>query len=235
MIYNDTGASSGYRNAHGLSVWVETGREALLFDTGGDGSILHGNLLHAGLDPARLAMVVVSHHHWDHKNGLETVLEMAGRPLDLYLAGNDYGQEILKHRNALVHPVSTVSRLASGVWTTGLLPATYRDAILEEQFLVLETNGSLVLLTGCSHPGIGNVVRHVSGMFPGREISLVAGGFHLGKAGEGEIAEISGRLLDYGVGRIAPSHCTGEEAIAWFRNEWGDRFVDFNLGDELTL
>jgi 7,8-dihydropterin-6-yl-methyl-4-(beta-D-ribofuranosyl)aminobenzene 5'-phosphate synthase len=46
------------------------------------------------------------------------------------------------------------------------------------------------------------------------------------------VIEISDRLKALGVEKIAASHCTGNQAITVFREEWGERFYDLNLGDE---
>jgi 7,8-dihydropterin-6-yl-methyl-4-(beta-D-ribofuranosyl)aminobenzene 5'-phosphate synthase len=56
------------------------------------------------------------------------------------------------------------------------------------------------------------------------------GGFHLGNASRAEIEEIIARLRASGVEKVAPSHCTGDDAIAAFRRAWGEDFIEGGLG-----
>ena len=63
----------------------------------------------------------------------------------------------------------------------------------------------------------------------------MAGGFHLGSVNDAKILEVSELLRQEGVVKMATSHCTGDQAIGLFRKEWGANFVEFNLGDEITL
>jgi metal-dependent hydrolase (beta-lactamase superfamily II) len=42
-------------------------------------------------------------------------------------------------------------------------------------------------------------------------------------------------LKAFKIAKIAPSHCTGKEAINIFREEWGTQMIDFNLGDEQNI
>ena len=90
-------------------------------------------------------------------------------------------------------------------------------------------------LTGCSHPGIVNIVRTAKEIFPDKDIALLAGGFHLIDKSAKEIREISNELKALNINIIAPSHCTGEQAIKIFKEEWGAQMIDFNLGDEQKI
>ena len=235
MIYNNTGASPGLKEAWGLSVWLEVEGHHLLFDTGGDAAILQGNMLNAGLDPALLDSVVISHNHWDHKNGLRWVLENTSFipevsvPLEVQ---EEYARE---YPSAAVRGIKSPEEILPGIWTTGSIATTYKGTPLYEQALVIVRGEKVWLLTGCSHPGISLIVTKVTEIFPGKGIALVTGGFHLGSQTEGEVRDISETLRRLEVEKIAPSHCTGEDAIALLREEWGDYFTEFNLGDQLVL
>jgi 7,8-dihydropterin-6-yl-methyl-4-(beta-D-ribofuranosyl)aminobenzene 5'-phosphate synthase len=98
-----------------------------------------------------------------------------------------------------------------------------------EQALVLETRDGLAVLTGCAHPDIGGIVELVRRQHK-RKIRLVAGGFHLNSLDDTQFDAVVGALERNGVERIAPSHCTGERAIAALRSVWGDGFVEAGCG-----
>lgn len=86
-----------------------------------------------------------------------------------------------------------------------------------------------MVVTGCAHPGIVRIAE-TAGRLTGKRIHLLMGGFHLMGADRGEIQAIIGRLRALGVEKIAPSHCTGDAAIAQFRKAWGKDFVEGGLG-----
>ena len=68
-------------------------------------------------------------------------------------------------------------------------------------------------MVGCSHPGIGNIVRATASV--SRYIHLVIGGLHLVAANDSDIGEVVTSLHDaWKVDYVAPGHCTGEPALA---------------------
>ncbi|MCU0861531.1 MAG: MBL fold metallo-hydrolase [Methanomassiliicoccales archaeon] len=110
---------------------------------------------------------------------------------------------------------------------------TVEDTIIEEQAVYLVTKRGLVIITGCSHAGIVNIVTHAK-KSTGSKVHLVIGGFHLGGASQDRIRKTMDQLKNLGVDRIAPLHCTGFEAMKNF----SDRFVGFELmpaGSEMEL
>ena len=107
------------------------------------------------------------------------------------------------------------------------------DDVLEEQALFVQTKKGLVIVSGCGHPGIVNVVTQAKRSFDKR-IYMVIGGFHLSSANKDRILKTMDGLKALGVDRIAPTHCTGFEALKMM----SDRFVGFDMlpsGSEITL
>ena len=91
-----------------------------------------------------------------------------------------------------------------------------------------------MLLVGCSHPGINNIVSEAAQINP--HILLVADGFHLVAADDGVIAKVVAALHDtYKVDDIAPGHCTGEPAFVALRDTFRDRYQYAGLGVEFML
>jgi 7,8-dihydropterin-6-yl-methyl-4-(beta-D-ribofuranosyl)aminobenzene 5'-phosphate synthase len=85
------------------------------------------------------------------------------------------------------------------------------DEFNDEVMLVVESSKGLVLIVGCSHPGILNMVDTVRSRFP-LHIHALLGGIHLVQASEERINEVVTTLDSFGIDRIGVSHCTGDEA-----------------------
>jgi 7,8-dihydropterin-6-yl-methyl-4-(beta-D-ribofuranosyl)aminobenzene 5'-phosphate synthase len=105
---------------------------------------------------------------------------------------------------------------------------------LKEQSLILETPKGLVIITGCAHPGIVQIVAKAKDLLK-KDIYMVVGGFHLIGTSTTRILEIIQKLKDFGVEKVAPSHCTGEKAISLFKKNWGKNFVEGGCGAVIPL
>lgn len=208
-------AASGLRTDWGFACWVETGTSTVLFDTGGNGAILLSNMQRLGLDPGEIDAVVLSHAHGDHTGGLMALLDTGVRPavvlLDTFPASF---KETVRRRTTLVE-VSGPAEVAPGVHTTGRV-----DGEIPEQALAVESEEGLLVITGCAHPGVVNMVRRAREATDG-EVALVLGGFHLGSASRGEIQRVGEGLAALGVQRVAPCHCTGDLARTVLTERWG--------------
>ncbi len=83
LVDNAVLSGSRFWGEHGLAFWVETDAGCVLFDTGQSGTVLMHNLEVAGLSPARISALALSHAHRDHTGGLYALLPQVGR-LPLY-------------------------------------------------------------------------------------------------------------------------------------------------------
>ena len=105
---------------------------------------------------------------------------------------------------------------------------------LRELSLAIDTPNGLVVIVGCSHPGIDRIVELASAINP--RIHLVVGGLHLVAAPDTEIATIVTALHDrFKVEYIAPGHCTGEPAFAALKQAFGDHYLYAGLGSTVNL
>ena len=105
---------------------------------------------------------------------------------------------------------------------------------LRELSLAINTAEGMVIIVGCSHPGIEKIVEAATKINP--RIHLVAGGFHLVVSKDEEIEKIVTALHDtYKVAYVAPGHCTGEPTFAALKKAFGDRDLYAGLGTTLTL
>lgn len=104
---------------------------------------------------------------------------------------------------------------------------------LRELSLAINTPDGLVLLVGCSHPGIDKIVELASAINP--RIQLIAGGFHLVIAPDADVARIVTALHDhFKVDYVAPGHCSGEPAFSALKKAFGDHYIYAGLGTTLT-
>jgi 7,8-dihydropterin-6-yl-methyl-4-(beta-D-ribofuranosyl)aminobenzene 5'-phosphate synthase len=105
---------------------------------------------------------------------------------------------------------------------------------LRELSLAVNTPDGMVLVVGCSHPGIDKIVEAVSTINP--RIHLITGGFHLVVASDSDIETIVTALHEkFKVENVAPGHCTGEPAFAALKKAFGDRYVYAGLGTTFPL
>jgi 7,8-dihydropterin-6-yl-methyl-4-(beta-D-ribofuranosyl)aminobenzene 5'-phosphate synthase len=106
---------------------------------------------------------------------------------------------------------------------------------LPELSATFSTPDGNVIVSGCSHSGIENIVAAARSASKGRT-QLLVGGFHLIPYGrayiEGLISKLRGELE---VDGVAPAHCTGHLAFVMFRERFGDKYRFFGLGEKAVL
>ena len=112
----------------------------------------------------------------------------------------------------------------------GMVP----DAFPDEVALGLRTTRGWVLVVGCSHIGIGNILKSVSARTK-EPIYAVLGGTHLIEADEERLKATMQIFRECGVSCVAVSHCTGEQGIVCAKEAFGDRFVRNNTGNVFTM
>lgn len=219
IVFDNDPGESGLTSLWGFSALIETGEKTILFDTGSNGRVLLKNLTALGLAVEEVDLVFLSHPHWDHIGGLDSVLE-ANREVSVVL-----------HEGFPAHLVRDLRRLCREVVVVGtepleLAPGLHSTGQLEgpppEHGLVLKLGPDTVVLCGCAHPGVERMVARGVAVL-GRPVLWAIGGFHLAHADDNEVAECVRRLLQLGVTDIVPTHCTGEAAKAAFARAYGVR------------
>ena len=102
----------------------------------------------------------------------------------------------------------------------GLVP----DTLSHEQFLAVREEGKGVFLfSGCSHKGIVAAVEYAKKLFPGERIYAIVAGMHMMAADRGTVLRVIARLKEEDPEIVMPMHCTGVNALAIFKEEFGDR------------
>ncbi|MBW1995916.1 MAG: MBL fold metallo-hydrolase [Deltaproteobacteria bacterium] len=225
VTYNNVPFKKQLRAAWGFSCLIEGTAQTILFDTGGNGQLLLENMTLLNKDPMEVKMVFLSHIHGDHTGGLEMFLRQ-NSDITVCLPESfpgSYKQKILRY-GANIKVIKDPTLLMKQAYSSGEM-----GRWIKEQALILRTTKGLVIITGCSHPGIVNIVRKAHEHFVDT-VYLVMGGFHLSGMSYEKIMKILEALKKLGVKKVAPSHCTGNKAISLFRQAWRDRFLEGGLG-----
>ena len=230
MLYNNVVHDNRLVTGWGMSCLIEGLEKTILFDTGGDGEILISNMKMLEKDPMKVDAVVLSHGHGDHTGGLSGFLRAGGNG-ELYIPGS-FPEAFKKDAGKIGLQVISIegpAEIASGVFSTGEMGAD-----IKEQALVLNTSEGLIVITGCAHPGIVNMIKKAREVSP-RRVYLALGGFHLMGDAEGKVRDTISKLKKMDIVRIAPSHCTGKKPIEIFRETWQDDFIDFGCGAGISI
>lgn len=230
VVYDNRPYLQGLRPAWGFACLLRGAEKTILFDTGGDGSILLKNMRDLGVDPGEIELIVLSHAHGDHTGGLPLLLEETG-DVTVYVPRSFLSRlkESARARGAEIVDVDEHTEICANVHTTGELGTR-----IKEQALIVTTERGLIIMTGCAHPGIVEMIRHAKDLFE-EEVLFVVGGFHLEPVGRDEIEKIVATSRELGVEYVAPCHCSGDLARDLFREEYGDHFIDIGVGKTIHL
>ena len=131
------------------------------------------------------------------------------------------------------------AEILPGAWLTGPVPRKYpernwsvsgkvqtpsgliEDTIPEDQSLVLNTPQGLVVITGCGHAGVINILTFAEEKFPGEPVQAIVGGLHLFPASDQQLDWTADKLKDFKVANLLGAHCTGIEAVYRIRERLG--------------
>lgn len=214
----------------GFACLVEGAEKKILFDTGADGGVLLHNMRQVKLEPASIEVVVLSHIHGDHTGGLGKLLEAGCKPV-VYLPASFPAnfKKQLRGRAKEVVEVKKPTQISKHVYTTAEM-----GTAIKEQGLVIRTVRGMVVLSGCSHPGIVNMLKHVRDHWKA-PIYLSLGGYHLMGKSRGELEEIAAGFKNLGVQKAAPTHCSGDTTRAVFKEAYGSDYIQAGVGKVVEI
>lgn len=99
-----------------------------------------------------------------------------------------------------------------------------KDSFTDEIAVALDTEQGIVVIVGCSHPGIMNILRTIEKR-SGKKICGVVGGTHLMEADGERLRKTIDDLKEMNINFIAVSHCTGEDNLEAIKNNFGEKFI----------
>jgi len=215
---------------HGLSLYIKTGTHRILFDMGQSDFFLQ-NARTLGIDLSGVDIAVLSHGHYDHGGGCSAFFSVNDTApvycsrysfephynaveryigLDPSLAASDrfiFTEDTLTIApgitlyscNDRVRPYGTDCAGLSVRREEKLIPEDFRH----EQYLLIEEEGNRILISGCSHKGILNIMEWFAP-------DVLVGGFHFMKTEPGETLTRAAKKLNQYPTRYYTGHCTGE-------------------------
>lgn len=209
IIYDNEVYKEGLQADWGFSCLVEIeNTPKILFDTGANGAILLSNMEKLKIDPASIQDVVISHAHFDHVGGLSAFLNV-NSDVSIYVPAS------IARRNSEkgVIAVSAAMEIYENVFSTGEF-----DNI--EQSMAIKTDDGIVVIAGCSHPGMAHILAAASRF---GKVYAVVGGLH----GFCEYDLFKDLKL------ICPTHCTQHKQE--IKSLYPDQYVEGGAGQVIVI
>lgn len=250
--------------AHGLALYIETAKHKMLFDVGPEGELLFRNAEKMQIDLSAVDTVVISHGHYDHGGALGDFLR-GNSQARVYLQEDAFlphyrvipGEEPKYNGidgNLANHPRVTLLRgdyeIDEELMLFTISPEMQKcrseanvvlyeqdapDRFCHEQNLLIRGEHN-VLIMGCGHAGIVNILEKAAPMHP----QICIGGYHLknpttGRAvSMGQLSQIADFLKRYPEMRFYTCHCTGNVAYTYLAERMGN-MAYFACGDRMEV
>ncbi len=264
VLYDAFGNPSDLKRDWGFAALVEYGGRRILFDTGNNAEFFKFNTDRLKVDLTRLDAAVISHRHGDHTSGLSYLIERnpslriytpqegayfrgvtpptflarhPGLPANLQYFGGTNPEGLVSGSpwpTGNFEMVSAAKEIFPGffvVTTRSQKPGTLE---MNEVSLAIRTPRGLVVVVGCSHPGVERILENAAQI--DSRLFTVVGGFHLVQTPEPEIRRVATLLRDtLKIERVAPAHCTSELGFAVFLDVFKGRFDHAGVGSVVSL
>jgi len=146
----------------GFAALIEASGHTVLFDTGAKSRVLLKNMEKLNISPQVIEEIFISHDHWDHTGGLLEILEQ--NPVRVYVPDTISGA--LSASETI--PLSVSSQIHENIYSTGTLKNI-------EQAMCIQQDGKVVVIAGCSHPGVNEILSAAAEIGP---VTALIGGLH---------------------------------------------------------
>jgi 7,8-dihydropterin-6-yl-methyl-4-(beta-D-ribofuranosyl)aminobenzene 5'-phosphate synthase len=230
VIYDNYVKVNGLQSDWGYAILIEGLDKIILFDTGTKPEIFESNFRQMGLDEDKVDYLVLSHEHADHTNGIPAFVNMKSNiPVIIpYSFSSAFKKKMVDYSLEPIL-VREPAQICTNLFTSGEF-----DYKIAEQTLVLNTKHGLVVMTGCSHPGIVEMLREIKNRF-NKDIYMVFGGFHLLDKSDKEMQSIITGMKTLGVVKCGATHCTGEPQIKMIKEAFGENYFELGVGNKIII
>jgi len=230
ILVEDT-AQGDFESEHGLSIYFEKDKKKFIFDLG-QSNIFLKNAKKLHLDLSKVDYLTFSHGHYDHTGGLpffpvNNPIKIIAHPDCLFPKwdGKRYIGFPKDIENLLMELKDKPTKLSDNVYFLGQIPGErnslgeyvkdnlrHKDFLLDDTALTINDKGMLIIISGCAHSGIVNIVKYAKSLFSHKEIVII-GGFHMLNYSDKEIKTTINALKKLSVVKVFPGHCTGKKSI----------------------
>jgi len=228
ILFDNHNPTGGKRSLWGFSAYLH--EHKLLFDTGSNGRALLRTMRKLEIDIAEVEYLFLSHEHWDHIGGVDSVIE-ANPDLTIFVPESLSKNMIadLRSQSGEVIVCGRAPRQLNGkLYSTGLLG----DNPPEHSLIIDGVTPALI--TGCGHYGIDRIAERAAKTLR-KPIQTAIGGFHLMHKPAERITAMIKTLEAMGVESVMPTHCTGDQAIGLFRNAFGEGYHEGGIGAKIAI
>ncbi len=230
IVYDNNPYDEKLETRWGFSCFIKGAEKTILFDVGGVGSVLLKNMEKLKIDPKTVDVIILSHIHYDHIGGLSDFLKK-NPDVTVYMP-RSLPQSIkdkVKKVGAKLVEVHKPIEICKDVYSTG-----ESGSWIKEESLIIKTSKGLVVITGCAHPGVVNIVKKAKQMCKS-DVYLVIGGFHLCWMNLWQIKGIVKGVKEQGVEKVSPCHCSGNLARKQFKKVYGEKFILSGVGKTIKI
>lgn len=258
VLAENTAHNLDFAYEHGLSLYIETEKHKILFDSG-QTSIFSSNASLLGVDLRKVDVAVLSHGHYDHGGGFERFLKI-NKTTPIYVNRNAFGKfyngtekyiglsETLQSNRIVLtddtmkiddeltlctcNDKKTVYPIDSAGLKVKIANGFEDDMFVHEQYLIINDSGRKIVVSGCSHKGILNIMNWL-------KPDVFIGGFHFMKqeiaAGGNAVLDEAAKILNSFPTVYYTCHCTGLEQYAYMKEKMDVRLHYLSSGKIKTI
>jgi len=225
VVFDNECSSDKLISLWGFSCFIETPNGTILFDTGSNGRVLLKNIKTEELNVSSIDNIFISHGHWDHIGGLDSILEL--NPSVHIFVTSHISKNMIRDLNTLSNGVTVIdnkpTKILTDIYSTGTIGKE------SEQSIILDTDEGLIIIAGCAHSGIEKIAKTAQ-KFLNKKILLLLGGFHLHNKTDKEVLKIIKTIQKLDTKFVCPSHCTGDRARELFQEKFGQNYIEGGVG-----
>lgn len=258
-LMENTSSSPQFKKEHGLSFYIEACGHKILFDAGQTSAFLE-NADRMDVNLSEVDIAVLSHGHYDHSGGFDAFLDR-NHKANLYVNEHAFGDfysgkekpigiDVILKKKGRIIITSDYTKLEEGLelFTCNSLERKYstdsrglyhkigsdfkEDIFSHEQYLLITEQEKRVLISGCSHKGILNIVEWF-------QPNVLVGGFHfkgieMNQTGADKLNHYAEELKEFDT-TYYTCHCTGREQYEYLKETMNAQVAYLAAGDILEI